>query len=27
VRERGHSRWHPRHPRTERIIPRSRDFH
>jgi error-prone DNA polymerase len=27
VRERGHPRWHPRHPRTERIIPRSRDFH
>src|SRR5262245_62103381 len=27
VRERGHPRWHSRHPRTERIIPRSRDFH
>ncbi len=27
-RERPHSRWHPRrHPRSERIIPKSRDFH
>jgi error-prone DNA polymerase len=27
-RERGHPRWHSRrHPRTERIIPKSRDFH
>jgi len=27
-RERNHPRWHPhRHPRAERIIPKSRDFH
>jgi error-prone DNA polymerase len=27
-RERAHRRWHPRrHPRSERIIPKSRDFH
>jgi hypothetical protein len=28
ARERSHPRWHlRRHPRAERIIPKSRDFH
>jgi error-prone DNA polymerase len=28
IRKHGHPSWHPRrHPRDERIIPKSRDFH